>query len=91
MWFIVLYFALGSVPPFAYAVDPTTGQIATYSTKAACQAAITKWEFQSPAANSNGTIRTAGCRTNQSRPDPCPPNSRVCTCCFLPPFPKQGN
>jgi hypothetical protein len=89
MWFIVLSFALGSAPPFAYALDPTTGQIASYSTRAACQAAITKWEFLSSAANPDGTIRTAACRTNQSRPNPCPPNGPVCTCCFLPPFPKQ--
>ncbi len=27
--------------------------------------------------------------TNQSRPNPCLLNGRVCLCCFLPPFPKQ--
>ena len=51
MWVIVLYFALGGVPPFAYVLDPTTGQMATYSTKAACQSAITV--LLSSAANPN--------------------------------------
>ena len=63
MWVIVLYFALGGVPPFAYALDPTTGQMATYSTKAACQSAITV--LLSSAANPNGIIRTAACRSKQ--------------------------
>ncbi len=63
MWVIVLYFALGGVPPFAYALDPATGQMATYSTKAACQSAITV--LLSSAANLDGTIRTAACRSKQ--------------------------
>jgi hypothetical protein len=63
MWVIVLYFALGGVPSFAYVLDPTTGQMATYATKAACQSAITV--LLSSAANPHGTIRTAACRSKQ--------------------------
>ena len=61
MWVIVLYFGLGGFPPFAYALDPTTGQMAIYSTKVACQSAITV--LLSSAANPNGTIHNAECRS----------------------------
>ncbi len=61
MWVIVLYFALNGIPPFAYALDPTTGEVATYSTKVACASAITA--LLSPVANPDRTIRAAECRS----------------------------
>ena len=88
MWFIVLFFRIGKLPAFRVSLDPTTGQIATYSTKAACDAAVTEWKFSARRLTQRHHP-SVGCRTNQSRPNPCPPNGLVCTCCFLPPFPEQ--
>ena len=56
-------FRIGGRPAVRYALDPTTGQMATYSTKAACKSAIAV--LLSSAANPDRTIRTAVCRSKQ--------------------------